>query len=1099
MKSIKNALKRCAVSFETGLKKYDISVVVPIYNTGRYLPECIESILAQTKDRIQIILVDDGSTDNSEDIGRRYKKAYSNITYIKKENSGVGATRNTGARLATGKYLAFVDSDDKIDPCMLERLFALAEEHHCDVATCGMLHFSDLNGEPYPSPLYDNAFKHQPISINTLEGMPELLYNTSACNKLILRSTFEKSGLYFPEGMVYEDLLSSIKTLNSATRIAATPEKLYFYRTRAAEGESITQQRHKLQNLLDRITAAETTLDYLDSHASRELKHAFQLRFLDHDLKLHFRSLPDMSSDDQEKAMATIARYADKRINQDILEQCSDLARIKIELAKNNDLSLLLELIKYENTDHKKAPIHQHHGKLFTLAPSFLEDYLGKTGHGKTIDVTRDVLWKEPRTSVEHVETTDDSFVVWGCIYQNRVSLAAGDQCYKAALVDESGRKIVDLAISPVQPRRILKSHTIMRNLQDQESYDYSGCGFKVELPSPLSRFFDENQSLLVRIDIENAFFSGSYYLRKPDSVVKALESTYSITANEGEIALTFSESGYLRVAKRPRNVASVEMTQNNHETSFVSKKTFGANMAEEPQVSVVMPIHGSDYDLPAALESIASQTLPRLQVILVDDGTTWDGGRLAQFLASKQPNFEYRHKQPGTLGEACNFGAQFATSDFIAFASPYDTMDSSAYENLLDAALSHSAQIVAGDFDHIYDLGKTKTCNFAQLSFDTATKSTDEFNAARVVYDTLPWNHLFKREFYESSRLEWPSDATFNDARLMMHAYAAASSTHYLRKTVWHWRRRNRDDLSISRDAEQVAALEKKLVRLSKEDQEFRRLFDESELQVEHDFRRLDIDLRSDPLQITSAKEAERAKASKLIWDYLSTLSGASFAKLRVLERMKYHLICNQDYDRFVKLRAYELSDYKLLAVEHEEKRFVGRFPSPFATDENLTMDEELKRAIKTNVNKVEVNEGFTVQGQIYPYRVSVENREDLLLSVQLVSIDGDTRAEVGSSIQESKKGTRTLSSKNGGRIILDQPYRNYTVLIPETTLQVLPQGTYRLVATYAFQGLECEPINLGKPQKSMDVKPRSLRLASGNVATLDFGLRSELTICLK
>ena len=113
-----------------------ISVIVPVYNVEKYLNRCIDSILNQTFKQIEIILVDDGSTDNSPTICDEYCDRYENIKVIHKENNRVAAARNDGIKIATGKYIALVDSDDWIEHNMLEEMYRKAEEFNTDITMC---------------------------------------------------------------------------------------------------------------------------------------------------------------------------------------------------------------------------------------------------------------------------------------------------------------------------------------------------------------------------------------------------------------------------------------------------------------------------------------------------------------------------------------------------------------------------------------------------------------------------------------------------------------------------------------------------------------------------------------------------------------------------------------------------------------------------------------------------------------------------------------------------------------------------------------------------------------------------------------------------
>ena len=114
-----------------------ISIIVPIYNSEEYLTKCIESIICQTYRDLEIILIDDGSTDSSPDICDRYKSADERIIVIHKENGGNTSARKAGLAIATGEYVGFVDSDDWIEPAMYETLYGICSENNLEMISCG--------------------------------------------------------------------------------------------------------------------------------------------------------------------------------------------------------------------------------------------------------------------------------------------------------------------------------------------------------------------------------------------------------------------------------------------------------------------------------------------------------------------------------------------------------------------------------------------------------------------------------------------------------------------------------------------------------------------------------------------------------------------------------------------------------------------------------------------------------------------------------------------------------------------------------------------------------------------------------------------------
>ena len=124
-----------------------VSIIVPVYNVARYLGECLDSIINQTLDDIEIICINDGSTDNSLEILEEYAKKDSRIWIFTIENSGLSLARNYGIKHANGKYVGFVDSDDYINETMFEKLYNSCEQNDLDLAICKISLFDDKTGE----------------------------------------------------------------------------------------------------------------------------------------------------------------------------------------------------------------------------------------------------------------------------------------------------------------------------------------------------------------------------------------------------------------------------------------------------------------------------------------------------------------------------------------------------------------------------------------------------------------------------------------------------------------------------------------------------------------------------------------------------------------------------------------------------------------------------------------------------------------------------------------------------------------------------------------------------------------------------------------
>ena len=200
----------------------DISIIVPIYNAEKYLSKCINSLINQTKKEIEIILINDGSTDRSEEIINNYRDE--RIKYFKNENQGIGKTRNFGVEKATGKYLMFVDSDDYLKEDACEILFKKAEKEKLDLVICN---YYKVDEETDKKEIIEiKEFKNTKLKDNK-----ELLLNVNLApwNKLYKRDLIKKNKIKFVENLKYEDAPFVVETMDKAKRIGQVTEALNYY------------------------------------------------------------------------------------------------------------------------------------------------------------------------------------------------------------------------------------------------------------------------------------------------------------------------------------------------------------------------------------------------------------------------------------------------------------------------------------------------------------------------------------------------------------------------------------------------------------------------------------------------------------------------------------------------------------------------------------------------------------------------------------------------------------------------------------------------------------------------------------------------------
>lgn len=230
-----------------------VSLIVPIYNSQNYLEKCIKSLLNQTLKDIQIILINDGSTDGSEKIIKSFDDE--RIVYISKNNEGIGKTRNLGIDKATGEFLAFVDSDDYLNEHFCEYMYQKAVNDDCDLVVCDF--FEDRNTLV--------GIKFKDFKDTNLRETPELINNINLgpCNKLYKKSLFDDKSNRFEENLKYEDAPFVVKMLLSANKIGKVNDYLTYYVIHSNSETTIRDKRmYDILEITDIIVNDLKKVDY---------------------------------------------------------------------------------------------------------------------------------------------------------------------------------------------------------------------------------------------------------------------------------------------------------------------------------------------------------------------------------------------------------------------------------------------------------------------------------------------------------------------------------------------------------------------------------------------------------------------------------------------------------------------------------------------------------------------------------------------------------------------------------------------------------------------------------------------------------------------
>lgn len=229
------------------------SIVIPIYNVQDYLKECLKSIICQNKSNIEVLLVDDGSTDHSSQIAQNYADQYPYIfKYLKKENGGLSDARNYAISFAKNEYIFFIDSDDVITDNSLDALEKIINDKHPDLIIFDYFNKWEIRKEVVHISNQNSGF---------INKKDYLLMNPAAWNKVIKTEIIKTNQIYFPKGLWYEDRATTANYINFCQSIYYLHTPLYYYRQRE---NSIMKQKDYNPKMLDILTAME----YFDNQVS---------------------------------------------------------------------------------------------------------------------------------------------------------------------------------------------------------------------------------------------------------------------------------------------------------------------------------------------------------------------------------------------------------------------------------------------------------------------------------------------------------------------------------------------------------------------------------------------------------------------------------------------------------------------------------------------------------------------------------------------------------------------------------------------------------------------------------------------------------------
>ncbi|HEU5417935.1 MAG TPA: bifunctional glycosyltransferase family 2 protein/CDP-glycerol:glycerophosphate glycerophosphotransferase [Streptosporangiaceae bacterium] len=442
-----------------------ISVVVPFYNNEDLLDDCLASIAGQTFTDLEVIMVDDGSSDGSADIARARAAADPRFSLVQVPNGGPGYARNRGVERATGTYLAFVDADDALPSHAYEYMLHTLEESGSDFVSGAVQRLGPLGVTN--SAMHSRAIKGRKIGTH-ISKTPDLFWDVSVWNKLFRKSFWDLHGLTYPEVMAWEDLQIITRAHVLAKAVDTIPMPIYYWRERGKGALSITQSRTDIGNYRDRIHALLVIDSFLREHKPHKMVAQHQRKALINDVWLYVGELPRTDDAYRAEFMELTQRYL-AQVEKRVFPRLPSPQRLAYHLISEGRFDQLLEFVMWRREQPiRTIPVVRERGRLRADLPFRGDPEL------KVPDSMYKPHWREldPFVRVESVEWEGDNLVLGGAAFVPSVDITKRRHASKVVVLVPRGGKRLPVV---VPARSVEHSYATGWSRQDRYSYDWAG------------------------------------------------------------------------------------------------------------------------------------------------------------------------------------------------------------------------------------------------------------------------------------------------------------------------------------------------------------------------------------------------------------------------------------------------------------------------------------------------------------------------------------------------------------------------------------------------------------------------------------------------
>ncbi len=718
-----------------------VSVIIPVYNVEAYLRRCLDSVVGQTLRDMEIICVDDGSTDGSTEILREYAAKDSRVKVLQHEHTNAGAARNAGMAVAAGEYLGFVDSDDWCEPTLFEKAYGRAKADDADVVLWGFREREEPGGDvrrEVTATLPRGVCA--PCTGADLQDKVFSCFNYAPWNRLVRADFVRRNRLEFQQLERSNDVAFGCLALAAASRISVVDGLPYNYAVRSAGNLQTDNHRTPLS-----IVEAWSFL--VKELARRGLVEKYRAGVALASMYCFVRTLDVLSEHEREYATLFAALKA-------LFERDEFFSTVQPEEISNDIMANALKMIRESDSFaafaiRQASDVNKWMGKFYREREMF---------RGELADVK-----KENEEFKERLRLPGVSLVV----------VSDGDGRSRQMFGEEAEK-------SSVADREIIYVNGVSKEMLDGVGKDY------VAIVRDNCRYVDDYalEVLVNTAKYEHADIVGGVRDGASANVADFVFRTAWLRAHGEFLDLLEVDEQAFVAAVLAR--AGKQIVRNRVYVECLAPTA-------EPLVSVVVPAYNAERCLDRCLKSLVDQTHRNLEIIVVDDGSTDSTGGLCDAWAAKDGRVRVIHKPNGGLSSARNAGMRVAKGKYVGFVDSDDYVDAEMFGDLAKALEEHPKSDVAKcgvSVEYTYKVSeaelKSTQAYFKEPACGEVRPECDVVNAT----DVCAVDKLYRADFLRKNGIVFPEGVKNEDeafffavcCRMRHCCYLPQSRYHYLR-----------------------------------------------------------------------------------------------------------------------------------------------------------------------------------------------------------------------------------------------------------------------------------------------------------------------------